>query len=154
MAQPFRFRLQKVLDVAEERLKASEQRLALTIRDKNREEARLQLAQDQLQGLYQHLRKELGGGELSLCRMDWYQQYLNRATRHVKGQKEKVAETAQRVCEMRQEVFRAWVRAESLKTLREKSRAEHTREVRHKENREMDEMAVTGYLRHGRGRQA
>ena len=137
-----RFRLQRVLDYRRRREEACEHALRQVQFLHQQEEARLAALQAEAQAQAEHL-EDSRGAALSPTELQLWQRYHEVLAQRIATQQEVVAQAAQVVAEHRQQLLVARQETKIIEKLRDKARQRAVLELTRREQRLLDELALT-----------
>ena len=139
MAEAFRFRLERLLELRREKESAAQRELAEAIRQGREEAARLAALNAEEEGLKRTSRR-LGALDLTALRMS--EGYLGSLERRARASRERLAELGLREAEKRRALAEAAKGVKALERFRERKLAEWRRASDREEVRVLDEAAA------------
>ena len=137
-----RFRLQRVLDYRRQREEACEHALRQVQILHQQEEARLAALQAEAQAQAEHLEASRSAA-LSSTELQLWQRYHQVLAQEIAAQQEVVAQAAHVVAEHRQRLLVARQETKVIEKLRDKARQRTLLELTRREQRLLDELALT-----------
>ena len=142
----FRFRLEPVLSLREQREESLQSRLAESTRALERDVARLQQIDREIQRQMVHLAETYGGGALDLDEISRDNSYLHSLEQQRAHQKAVIAERTGQVEADRAAVLQASKEKKTLEKLRENMLGAFSQQVDRRENGATEEIASVRHL--------
>ena len=142
MAAPFRFRLRTILKLRKQKEDEHKRIVAVRVRELNGIRQRADRIQKQIQRETDAVRAERSTGVLSIQDISRHRHWLTHLQRSLLDTHNQARSTEAILAQERSELTRASREAKAVEKLKERQKRRHDEEVRRKENRELDEIAV------------
>jgi len=147
MAAPFRFRLRTILKLRKQKENEHKRIVAVRVRELNGIRQRADRIQQQIQQETEAVRAERSTGVWSIQDIGRHRHWLTHLQRSLLDTYNQARSTEAILAQERSELASASREAKAVEKLKERQKKRHDEELRRKEDRELDEIAVIRFPR-------
>jgi len=147
MAAPFRFRLRTILKLRKQKENEHKRIVAVRVRELNGIRQRADRIQQQIRQETEAVRAERSTGVLSIQDIGRHRHWLTHLQRSLLDTYNQARSTEAILAQERSELASASREAKAVEKLKERQKKRHDEELRRKEDRELDEIAVIRFPR-------
>ncbi len=147
MAAPFRFRLRTILKLRKQKENEHKRIVAVRVRELNGIRQRADRIQQQIRQETDAVRAERSTGVLSIQDIGRHRHWLTHLQRSLLDTYNQARSTEAILAQERSELASASREAKAVEKLKERQKKRHDEELRRKEDRELDEIAVIRFPR-------